>query len=299
MITVRVVDGDEDLERWRQIRLTLVPYERAATIEEMRRSVKPDQLWLLAELDGELAGSGVAGPSNLTGCGFVVPRVLPHARRRGLGTELLFRLAEHVQSIGFGLAKAEVDDKEHIGFAERYGFAEVDRQVEQIRSIGDEPLPEPSELPAGIEIVSVAERPGIWPVVYDRVALEAFEDFAVSSPMHATAEQWANDWIGEPAAMFVALAGGEPIGTAGLLLDQDQPHRAELGLTAVRREYRGRGIASTLKRWTHAWAARNGITEVYTWTQRGNENMQRLNLHLGYTTRTESITTRATLPLSR
>lgn len=297
MISVRVVgDDDAELERWRQIRVAVVPYERAASVEEMRRSARPDQVRLLAELDGELAGSGIAGPSDLTGCGFLAPRVLPRARRRGVGTELLFRLAEHIHGLGFEFARAEVDDKESLGFAERYGFAEVDRQVEQVRPIGDEPDP---RIPDGVEIVSVAERPAIWPVVYRQVALEAFEDFALTSPLQATPEQWETDWINEPSAMFVALVDGEPIGTSGLMLDADQPNRAELALTAVRREWRGRGIASTLKRWTHAWAARNGITEVYTWTQRGNENMRRLNTRLGYTTRTESISTRATLPLSR
>lgn len=297
MITLSVVRTDDELERWRQIRIAVVPYERAQTVEEMRRGTRPNELRLLAELDGELVGSGVAGPSDLAGRGFVAPRVLKHARRRGVGTELLFRLAEHVESIGFKLAGADVDDRDSLAFAERYGFAEVDRQVEQVRPITDQDIaPTP---PDGVEIVSVAERPGIWPVVYQQVALEAFEDFAVTSAMHATAEQWESDWINDPAAMFVALHDGNPIGTSGLMLDDDVPHRAELALTAVRREWRGRGVASTLKRWTHAWAARNGITEVYTWTQRGNEDMRRLNTHLGYTTRTESISTRASLPLSR
>ena len=53
----------------------------------------------------------------------------------------------------------------------------------------------------------------------------------------------------------------------------------------------------TLKRWTHAWAADHGIRELYTWTQRGNDDMRRLNTHLGYQTRTESISLRAALPL--
>lgn len=97
--------------------------------------------------------------------------------------------------------------------------------------------------------------------------------------------------------MFVAVADGEVIGCAGLLLDTDRPSRAENALTAVRREWRGRGVASALKRATLAWAAANGIAEVYTWTQRGNADMRRLNEHLGYLTCTESISLRAPLPL--
>jgi mycothiol synthase len=97
--------------------------------------------------------------------------------------------------------------------------------------------------------------------------------------------------------MLVALAGGEVVGVAGLLRDDERPERAENALTAVRRDWRGRGVAAALKRTALSWAAANGIREVYTWTQTGNEDMRRLNEHLGYVTRAESITLRAALPL--
>jgi len=80
---------------------------------------------------------------------------------------------------------------------------------------------------------------------------------------------------------------------AGLHLDPDEPGRAENALTAVRREWRGRGVASALKRATLVWAAEHGLREVYTWTQQGNADMRRLNEHLGYVNRLQSITMRA------
>jgi hypothetical protein len=46
-----------------------------------------------------------------------------------------------------------------------------------------------------------------------------------------------------------------------------------------------------------AWASANGLTEVYTWTQTGNENMRAVNEKLGYATRDVSINVRAPLPL--
>jgi N-acetylglutamate synthase-like GNAT family acetyltransferase len=97
--------------------------------------------------------------------------------------------------------------------------------------------------------------------------------------------------------MFLALADGEVIGCAGLERDADAPERAENALTAVRRDWRRRGIASALKRTALAFAAEQGLSEVYTWTQRGNADMRRLNEHLGYVTRSESLTVRAPLPL--
>ena len=68
--------------------------------------------------------------------------------------------------------------------------------------------------------------------------------------------------------------------------------------TAVRRTWRGRGIASHLKRRTLHWAALNGLEEIYTWTQAGNSSMLRLNEHLGYITTHESVTGSRALPLT-
>ena len=46
------------------------------------------------------------------------------------------------------------------------------------------------------------------------------------------------------------------------------------------------------------WASANGLREIYTWTQTGNEGMRTVNEKLGYTTRAVSISVRAELPLA-
>ena len=94
----------------------------------------------------------------------------------------------------------------------------------------------------------------------------------------------------------MALAGGAIVGYAGLLAFSDDAARAENGLTVVDRAWRGRGLAEALKRRQLAWASANGIREVVTWTQLGNEAMQWLNLRLGYTSRSISRTMRRDLP---
>ncbi len=120
-------------------------------------------------------------------------------------------------------------------------------------------------------------------------------DFAVYAPLEISATQWDSSWRGDP--MFLAVSDGEVIGCAGLDVDADRPVRAENALTAVRRDWRGRGVASHLKRRTLRWAAANGVGELYTWTQAGNSRMLRLNEHLGYTTGQSSITVSRALPL--
>ncbi len=121
-------------------------------------------------------------------------------------------------------------------------------------------------------------------------------DFALFQPLEVSAAQWNASWAGEP--MFLALHEGEVVGCAGLHLDTDQPERAENGLTAVSRSWRGRGLAAYLKRRTLHWAATNDVQEVYTWTQAGNEAMIRLNRHLGYVDGAVSITVSRPLPLA-
>ena len=293
MLTLRTATTDADLERWRQVRLAVVPGERADSVADMRAAETPARLLLLAEEDGVLAGSGVADDSSLTG-GFVAPRVLPAARRRGVGTALLIALAQHCQDRGHTTVAALADDEGSAAFARRSGFTEVNREVEMLRTIGDEP---PPVIPDGVQIVTVADRPELWEQAYHRVHA-TLADTAHASVPQVTLEEWHRDWIRTPEAAFAALAGGEVIGVASLLLDPDQPDRAETGYTAVRREWRGRGVADALKRSTLAWAAGHGIAEVYTWTQQGNARMRAVNERLGYRYGAVSIRFESPLPLT-
>jgi mycothiol synthase len=294
VIAVRPAESDADLDAWRRVRMAVLPEERALTVEEMRRAATSTSLYLLAELDDRVVGAGIGGRSDLAGQGFLSPRVLPEARRRGVGTALLRELAEHVQQLGFDRAGTFVDDLGSLAFAERFGFREVDRDVEQVRTVGDEPRPVP---PPGIEVVSLAERPELFEHAYHKLALEAFRDFALDRPIEISPEDWEREWQVWPEASFFALADGELVGMAGLVRDEDHPERAENSLSAVRRDWRRRGIASLLKRTVLAWAAGHGLRDVYTWTQNGNAAMRTVNERLGYVTRSVGIRVRGPLPL--
>ncbi len=290
-ISVCVADGD--YEAWRQVRMAVVPGERCDTVAELRAQDSADRLLLLARIDGTVVGSGVADRSDSGGSGFVAPRVLPQHRRRGVGSALLRALAAHVTSLGLPKMRAHVDDLESAQFAERFGFVENDRQIEQVRAVGQEPAP--SALPRGVEVIALDQQLDMWAACFDTFGSEVLADFALFEPLQITAEQWATSWAGDP--MFLALSDGEVIGCAGLFRDTDRADRAENALTAVRRDWRGRGIASHLKRRTLRWAADQGLTEIYTWTQARNASMLRLNEHLGYVTGKTSITLTRPLPL--
>ena len=294
MITLRRAESDADLEAWRRVRIEVLPYERTGTVEEIRGSATPESIFLLADLDGELAGSGIAGRSDLAGQGFVAPRVRPQARRRGVGTALLRELAAHVQSLGFDQAGSLTEDSGSFEFAARFGFYEVGRDVEQVRVVGEEPEP---DVPEGIELVRLSERPDLFDRVYLELARDSLQDLAVDRPIEVSLEDWKREWFPWPEASYVALEGGRVVGFAGLHRDDDRPERAENALTAVHPDWRRRGLALALKRAVLVWAAANGIREVYTWTQQGNESMRAVNEKLGYVTRQTCIRVRATLPL--
>ena len=291
MIELRAAETDDELELWRSVRIAVLPNERTASVAELRSS---GSFMLLAFRDGELAGSGSASKSDIGG-GAVTPRVLPAHRRQGVGTALLRHLAWHAEECGYDEVGSMVDDPGSLAFAQRFGFSETGRQVEQVRPVGpDEPWP---AVPDGIEVVTVAERPDLLPLLYHELALRAFEDMPTPRKVEITLEQWETEWLNWPEATFVALSGGEVVGMAGLNFDTDQPDRAENTLTTVRRDRRGRGLARMLKETATAWASAHGIREIYTWTQTGNENMRAVNERLGFFTRDMSISVRRALPL--
>jgi len=294
VIELRPCESDADLEAWRRVRIAVTPYERTDSVEELRRQATPERLMLLAYRDGELAGSGVAGRGD-TASGFALPRVLPEHRRRGVGSALLRVLAEHVETLGLPDVGGHADDEAAVAFGRHFGFEEEGREVEQVRAVGpDEPWPMG---PEGLSLITLAERPELLDRLYHELALDAFEDMPTPRKVRITPAEWESEWVTWPEATFAALADGEVVGMACLLRDVDQPERAENGLTTVRRDFRGRGLARLLKETTIAWASERGVREIYTWTQTGNENMRAVNEKLGYVTRTVSISLRRPLPL--
>jgi RimJ/RimL family protein N-acetyltransferase len=294
MIELRTATDDE-LGAYIAIWNAVTPDEPADEAQQReRRERHPERLYLLARLDGEDVGCGFGGPSDSPGRGFVSPRVLPRARRRGVGAALLSALADHLAAQDYETCSAHVDgnDEGSLAFARRFGFEEVDRQVEQVLAIV---AAEPVEPPAGIRFVTIAEQPGLLEAAYD-LAAEGYADLALSTPVEVPLEDWLRDEATLPGGSVVALAGDEIVGYSGLVDLGDG--RAEDGLAVVRRAWRRRGLATAMKRTKLAWAAANGVHEIVTWTQRGNDGMRAVNEALGYEYRSVSITVRAPLPLS-
>ncbi len=83
----------------------------------------------------------------------------------------------------------------------------------------------------------------------------------------------------EPELTFIALAGDEVVGYAILDSLRGEPwHR----LTAVKRAWRGRGIATALKRSQIQAAQKKGFARLVTTNEERNHPMRSINRALGY-----------------
>jgi GNAT superfamily N-acetyltransferase len=258
----------------------------------------PQTVWLLAEEDGAAVGSGrlTAGWHSPAGVARADVRVVAEARGRGIGAALLEELQRRSEALGAPTLEVEVrdDDPGSLAWTEAQGFREISRSVRLALDLAaiEEPAVEP---PEGVEVVVWAERPELARGIYD-VACEAYPDEPGSGDVEMEPfEGWLSQDMqgsGDRAdAVFVALAGEEVAGYAKLSMS------ARLGyvmhdMTGVKRSFRGRGIASALKRAEIAWAKREGFRTLETFNDEENAPIRALNEKHGYKTATGSITLR-------
>ena len=295
MTTLRVAESPVDLETWARVKSAVVPNE-PVTGEQLAASDEEGRLLLLAERGGVVVGCGIAARSSFGGRAFIAARVLEEHRRQGVGTQLLGALSGHARALDRNGVNAFVyaDEPHSIAFAEHFGLTEVDYQLEQVRAIGDEPAP---ELPEGLELERVGgRREELLHAAWHAVALEAYNDLPLPGEANFELTEWLREEATRPEGSFVAFENGKIVGWAGLSAHANGDAVAEHGLTAVRRDRRGHGIGRALKRAQLHWAAQNGVGELVTWTQRGNEAMQSLNRSLGYVDTAKVITYQGPLP---
>ena len=101
-----------------------------------------------------------------------------------------------------------------------------------------------------------------------------------------TFERWHATYLEGPGAMtdacIVALVESEVVGYTGLRRRGSASATAENLLTAVRRPWRRRGIATALKREQIARAREAGVEQIYTTNDEANVGMRGVNERLGY-----------------
>ena len=282
MLQIAQVRSDADLEAMVHVRGLVTP-EAHPKVENLRHNLETTEG--LSYVVGRVGDEPVA-------CGFVEPvagfaradiAVVPAQRRRGVGSALLADISERARRLGRDSLQGEVkeSDTESRGFFERRGFVQVGAEKAVLLEL-DGHRPAPVDPPEGVRIVSRAEAPDRLQEMY-AVAVQGEEDIP-GQPGVSTFGEWRAHEIDKPdrraELMFLALAGDEVVGYAGLqVYDGDEAFH---GLTVTRRDWRRRGVATALKRAEIAAAKRAGYKRLLTESEERNEPMRKLNEKLGF-----------------
>ena len=194
---------DADYEDWRRVRIAVIPYERTESLAELRAGDSPERLMLLAREDGvrRRPRPGRTAPTAPT-LGSVIPRVLPEHRRRGIGTALLHRLADHVDSLGLPMVRGQ---RRRRGVAARSPSASASWRSTARSS-------RPSVVDRAARRHAAARRasrssprrsdPGLWEAALRALRPRGARRLRRRHPPRREPERWARDWLGDP--MFLA-----------------------------------------------------------------------------------------------
>lgn len=301
MLEIRPATSDEDLGHVARIVSTVTP-DSPATVDLMRwqDAHYPGGQRYVAWLDGAPVAAGGAGrvymyPPEFEGLWGNIS-VLESFRRRGIGSALLAALSDLARSAGKTklMGRTTADRPESMAFLEHRGFEEHDRmKVVQLRLTGLD-LPDVTP-PLGISMTSLEARPALAGGVYE-VALEALPDIPGGPIAPLTLEEFRIRDVDAPniprGSFAVALddASGKVAGYANLMLVPGRPTAAWHGMTAVARAWRGRGLATALKRATIAWAIEHDLEVLESNNDVENAPMRAVNARLGYEPAADEIT---------
>ncbi|MAF26987.1 MAG: GNAT family N-acetyltransferase [Gemmatimonadota bacterium] len=223
-------------------------------------------------------------------------RVAPQWQRRGIGSACYERLVEELRAFDpLKLGAVGKDDMpESMHFLERRGFVIGLRELQYSLDLSrfdpeshEDAISKLEE--SGLRLQTLREYEAECPDA--RVRMWEMEQ-AVSPDIPSNDEftpvsfdSFAGMVFGhpnfDPDAWVVALDGDSPVGVTNLW-DREGNDGINTGLTAVRREYRGRGIASAVKARSLAWAKARGYPWARTENEENNRGMIGINRRLGF-----------------
>ncbi|HEX4743452.1 MAG TPA: GNAT family N-acetyltransferase [Candidatus Limnocylindria bacterium] len=222
----------------------------------------------------------------------------PDARRRGIGTALYedqLRVARERKAIQLitGVKESMTDGLE---FALHRDFKEAKRDWESRLDVTSFDASAFAEAPRrvaaeGITITTLAQE-----LARDRESIHAVyeldcdcvRDVPSTDPVTTLPfETWRKEVLespnSTPDAFYIAVdRSGRYLGLSNLWRSLEDPSFIWQGLTGVRREARGKGIAMALKLRTVEYAREHGIREIKTWNDQKNRPMLRINEAMGF-----------------
>jgi GNAT superfamily N-acetyltransferase len=254
----------------------------------------------VAELDGEVVGTSTARRED-DGEVFVGVEVHPDFGSRGVGSALLLTAMNALAEVAAGaeLVAVSNDDAISMAFGVRHGF--LPDGEHRISRVDPATVALAGEPPDGLSAVRLDR-------LEDLGALLATHNAAVvddpSGMSHAfTPEEFRARWWGGPdnaPGLSWALVDDQvvpPVVASFSSVEVDRARRrAWSSVTATHPSYRGRGLASWVKRRTLNSLSEAGVREAWTGNDATNAPMLAVNDALGYRPAARTIRVRRRLP---
>ena len=216
--------------------------------------------------------------------------VLPEFRSKGIGSALWMALREGLRTHDPLTLTTGVREHWEAGlrFAQQRGFAERMRSWESHLDLTRFDPSLYADRVEGYQIRSYADlvgHPGFFEKLYELVQTVRM-DVPSSEPLTVVPyESWLKSLQSNPElwpqGYLIATKGDEWVGVSTLWTLSEEG-LLKTGLTAIRREHRGTGIAKALKVRALATAKEAGYKLVKTWNASNNERMLAINLQLGF-----------------
>ena len=269
-----------------------------------------DEIWdpskyfkrrIVVEQDGKIVGAGDLYHSRWTfqpDKYHLELKVDPDARRRGIGRAMYDDLlaaarARSGRELIAGVKESMTDGLE---FALHQGFAEAKRDWESRLDAERFDFGAFAEAPrrvadAGIRITTLADDLATDSSALERIYeldCDCARDVPSTDPFTPLSfEDWRKEVMESPGstpeAYYLAVSPeGRYLGLSNLWRSLEDPTFIWQGLTGIRREARGKGIAMALKLKTVEYARAQGIREIKTWNDQRNQPMLRINEALGF-----------------
>jgi GNAT superfamily N-acetyltransferase len=223
--------------------------------------------------------------------------VEPQRRRRGVWAELFGRLELLAKEKGARLLAfaANESDRDSMACLEAAGFIEMSRDIESrldLTKLGSKTLGDSITKSANrrFEFTTLAQERTHNP----NFARELYEMEDNAGQDVPATDRWRRMKLSEyvdlvhksprviPDAWFIAKHGGEYIGESFLMKGEGYPKFITTGFTCVIREFRGKGVATSLKLRGLLWAKKRGVSCVKTWNDSQNAAILSLNRKLGF-----------------
>jgi mycothiol synthase len=217
-------------------------------------------------------------------------------RKQGIGGDLLGAVLAALQSMPAATLQARAwdDQADSLQFLCRRGFIETHRMVELHLNLSEADLAPFAGIPhrltaQGVEFTTLRQEghdERFWTKLTDlqQAAVIGWPDpdpdGAVMIPTGDEVRRMFDSWQTTPDTFFLAMADGVFIGYTALGPDHCAPGAIGTGPTAVRPEYRGRGVATALKVLALTHARQQGWRAACT--RSASPAMIRVNEKLGF-----------------